>query len=86
MQCCNLAVCSSPCDGCAQVTLVTKGLVDREAKLRKATEDLWQQVVAAQQELTCFRALATNEVASMPTMHSQRHLVVQTAALRCMER
>lgn len=47
---------------CAQVTLVTKGLVDREAKLRKTTEDLWQQATAANQELTCFRALAANEV------------------------
>jgi hypothetical protein len=41
---------------------VTKGLVDREAKLQKTTEDLWQQAVAANQELTCFRALAANEV------------------------
>jgi hypothetical protein len=49
-----------------QVTLVTKGLVEREAKLRKTTEDLWQQAVAANQELTCFRALATNEVARSP--------------------
>jgi hypothetical protein len=51
--------------GCAQVTLVTKGLVDREAKLRKTTEDLWQQAVTANQELTCFRALAANEVTSI---------------------
>ena len=51
--------------GCAQVTLVTKGLVDREAKLRKTTEDLWQQAVAANQELTCFRALAANEVTAL---------------------
>lgn len=46
----------------AQVHLVTKGLVDREAKLRKTTEDLWQQAAAARQELACFRALAANEV------------------------
>lgn len=46
----------------AQVTLVTKGLTEREAKLRKTTEDLWQQAAASRQELACFRALAANEV------------------------
>jgi len=45
-----------------QVELVTKGLVQREAKLRKTTTDMWEQAAAARQELACFRALAANEV------------------------
>lgn len=46
---------------------MTRGLVQREAKLRKATADMWEQAAAARQELACFRALAANEVRNLPT-------------------
>lgn len=45
-----------------QVNLVTKGLAEREAKLRASTEELFQHATAARQELACFRSLAANEV------------------------
>ena len=41
---------------------MTKGLVEREGRLRRITLELWENAASARQELACFRALAANEV------------------------